>query len=457
MTGTHIVDQHAALRAATTRLWEALRDRLNGACAWADTHPLTDQLVDRLADPDQAVTGGEGTPLVDPASVAEFAALLGKPTGAGFRIIGEALELRHRLPRLWERVQSLEVSAEDGCRVAARTMSLSPTAARWVDDQLVHFVGALSTSQLERTVEAAKTSTGAPAEDESSVFVHLVHDRSNVNGHSRLFGELSRLDALELDQALQHGAELQKLWGNQSSVEVRRAHALAELARSQSMLPPLPQPPRSDDGDHEVEPMPISPDRSVNGLPAPVEPRPPAPRPIALTLILPEPGANPAGTSGHPAPGRLGNLPVTAEQVAIWCGAPGAQITVRPVIDLNLPESTDCYAPTDRIREHVRATHPTCVFPFCDVPTERADLDHIVPFDAGGATTTDNLAPLCRRHHRLKTHHGWRYRRLGQRLFGWSSPEVESYLRDGPRTLPFPTGPARRLGPEPIDEPADTG
>jgi hypothetical protein len=35
------------------------------------------------------------------------------------------------------------------------------------------------------------------------------------------------------------------------------------------------------------------------------------------------------------------------------------------------------------------------------------DLDHTVPWPRG-RTTPDNLGPLCRRHHNLKTHHGWR-------------------------------------------------
>jgi hypothetical protein len=29
---------------------------------------------------------------------------------------------------------------------------------------------------------------------------------------------------------------------------------------------------------------------------------------------------------------------------------------------------------------------------------------------------------LCRRHHRVKTHAGWRLERAGHRLFVWTSP-----------------------------------
>ncbi|MEO5662330.1 MAG: hypothetical protein ABIR39_03530, partial [Nocardioides sp.] len=40
--------------------------------------------------------------------------------------------------------------------------------------------------------------------------------------------------------------------------------------------------------------------------------------------------------------------------------------------------------------------------------------DHIVAFNhddptSGGASCDCNIAPLCRHHHQLKTHAGWRY------------------------------------------------
>ncbi|WP_133753152.1 HNH endonuclease signature motif containing protein [Naumannella halotolerans] len=116
-------------------------------------------------------------------------------------------------------------------------------------------------------------------------------------------------------------------------------------------------------------------------------------------------------------------------------------MTVRPVIDLNQPAVTDSYVPTARIREQVRLTHPTCIFPWCSRPSAKCDLDHIVVFNAGGPTITDNLAPLCRRHHRLKTFHGWRYRRTGSTDFEWVSPSGEIFRRHGPLSFPAGTDP----------------
>ena len=60
-----------------------------------------------------------------------------------------------------------------------------------------------------------------------------------------------------------------------------------------------------------------------------------------------------------------------------------------------------------RVRTALEARDKTCVVPGCD---ERDDLeiDHLVPYAAGGETRLDNLARLCGWHHGLKTHRGWR-------------------------------------------------
>jgi hypothetical protein len=70
------------------------------------------------------------------------------------------------------------------------------------------------------------------------------------------------------------------------------------------------------------------------------------------------------------------------------------------------------------------------VFPHCTRPARTADLDHIQPYDAGGPTASDNLASLCRLHHRIKTHGGWTYTMLDPGVFLWRSPYGYRYLVD---------------------------
>ncbi len=72
----------------------------------------------------------------------------------------------------------------------------------------------------------------------------------------------------------------------------------------------------------------------------------------------------------------------------------------------------------------------TCVFPWCTRPAIHCDDDHVIPYSEGGPTASDNLGPLCRRHHRLKTHSPWSYTVLEPGSYLWSSPHGYQYLRD---------------------------
>ena len=161
---------------------------------------------------------------------------------------------------------------------------------------------------------------------------------------------------------------------------------------------------------------------------------------------------------------NAGGQLLTAGQVAEWCARPDtAKVTVKPVIDLHTPLAVDGYEVPARIAEHVRLRDQTCVHPYCQRPARRCDLDHIdpyVPIDQGGPpaqTSTDNLACLCRLHHRMKTHGGWNYQMIQPGVFLWRSPHGHRYLRDHTGTTdltPPPAPPTNQLTHTP---PAPTG
>ena len=54
----------------------------------------------------------------------------------------------------------------------------------------------------------------------------------------------------------------------------------------------------------------------------------------------------------------------------------------------------------------MRAREATCRWPGCTRRSESCDLDHTTAYPDGD-TTPANMGPLCRRHHNLKTHHGY--------------------------------------------------
>jgi hypothetical protein len=79
-------------------------------------------------------------------------------------------------------------------------------------------------------------------------------------------------------------------------------------------------------------------------------------------------------------------------------------------------------------------------------PGAACDVDHTneyAPMAEGGPpgqTNPDNLACLCRRHHRCKTFTRWRYRRRPDGTYEWTDPAGKRFLvvPRGGGTYPFP-------------------
>ena len=83
--------------------------------------------------------------------------------------------------------------------------------------------------------------------------------------------------------------------------------------------------------------------------------------------------------------------------------------------------STDAYRPTPAIRAYVKARDQYCRFPGCSTSAYYTDLDHVRPWPAG-PTQPDNLACLCRRHHRVKQRPGWTARLNPDASMDWTDP-----------------------------------
>ena len=124
--------------------------------------------------------------------------------------------------------------------------------------------------------------------------------------------------------------------------------------------------------------------------------------------------------------------PISVEQVKDWCTHPDTQVTIRQVIDLNEHIRVDQYEVPDRLDHQVTERDGTCVHPWCTRPATSCDDDHCIPYDHGGPTSSDNIAPLCRRHHRTKTHRRWRYRFLRPGHYLWRQPPACSTTATAP-------------------------
>ena len=98
-------------------------DLLRAAVGWAVLHPAESvheaETIHLRSFGDTGIpVAGPGAPLVAEFSVAEFAAAIGLPTEAGKRYLGQAVEIRYRLPKLWKRVVAGDLPGWKARRVA---------------------------------------------------------------------------------------------------------------------------------------------------------------------------------------------------------------------------------------------------------------------------------------------------------------------------------------------------
>jgi hypothetical protein len=190
-------------------------DLLGAACTWADLHPAESihdaELLSRHGDQPLAVAG-PGAPLVAEFCVAEFAAAVGLPTETGKAYLGEALELRHRLPKTWARVLAGDLPAWRARRIARHTIGLSLTGAGFVDDQVAPFAHRIRPTGVDRLVQEAIL-RHMPAEARrrreaaaDARHAHVHTGQVSFEGTVWVEAEVDLADALDLDTAISVGA-----------------------------------------------------------------------------------------------------------------------------------------------------------------------------------------------------------------------------------------------------------
>ncbi len=252
LTASDLLSALRERRAAEDR---AAADQLDLAARWADLHPpesihMAAAFTVPGCDHEEPLAG-DGCPLVAEFCIAELGAVLGISTTAAKKLIGHALELRHRLPRLWSQVQSGDVPAWRARAVAETTIHTSPAltveAARWVDAQVAAVAGRIGPAQLDRlvaeTIKRYDLAAADPAADPEDGYLSVdprhatLHDEDvHFAGTMRFEAELDIADALDLDRALVQKAAEQKALGSTESLDVRRSKALGDLARTQTAL-----------------------------------------------------------------------------------------------------------------------------------------------------------------------------------------------------------------------------
>ncbi|HSE71789.1 MAG TPA: DUF222 domain-containing protein [Nocardioidaceae bacterium] len=521
--GMDDLDPVAALAAATTRRRAADRaeaELLALAAHWADLYavlPGTDAARITVPGTERLVRlAGEGTPEVAEFAPAELAAALSLSSFAGACLVGDALELRHRLPRLWARVMAGTLPAWRARKIAEHTKTLPAEAAAWVDDQVVGFAHKIGLKrvldlvtvallrfdpeQAARRAKAAQDGRGVHVGDET-------HD-----GTRSIHIEADALDVAEFDTTITAIADALAALGNTDRTDLRRATAIGVIADPQGTLDLLTQahgPSQNGDGEGDAA-GPAGGAGEAADQSSDAEEGDGADHgedadqgEDAVCAMGREHGSGKRGGQawkqrGSSGPGRglvrrgkpilyihlhadavaahgphaiarvEGAGPVLAGQVMAWLGR--TDLTIQPVLDLADNTPVDGYETPHPTSETVYLTSPCCPFPWCNNLTRNKDTDHIKPYDPPadggppGQTRPDNLAKPCRRHHRLKTHGGWTYQMPEPGLYLWRSPLGRRYLVDCTGTtnlttpddpLPDETAPAESSPADPL--PAETG
>ncbi len=401
-------------QASLVREWAAIVE-------WASDHVVTGPegaatITEGYLDTGVPIAGA-GAPLVSEFALMELVAVLGRTPDGGKAYVGRVIECAWRLPNVYEAVVAGRLAPWRAERIADLTRGLSAEAAGFVDRQLWNASG-VGWAQLERLVaEAVLRFDPDKAEaDRAKAADHRHFDIGDVDEHGlvHLDGLLDAADGHDLDQAVGRRAEVLGRLGDDSSLDVRRSKAAAELARQDLALDLLV--PDPDTG--EV----------VATVPG---------RKVVLNVHVTDTSL----TGDHPLVNPVGRwdegrCPVTTAQIREWLRSKSTTIIVRPVIDLADHVPVTAYEIPDRHKTRVALRDHTCRFPHCTRPATRCDIDHHQPHDQGGPTCPCNLVPLCRRHHRAKTHSTWRYDTITSGSYVWTSPNGYRFRVDHRGTHP---------------------
>ena len=128
------------------------------AAVWADAHSAVEDHDsvggDSMRSERLVAMGPVGCPPVAETSPAGLAVVFQTSIGGVQRLIGDALNLRHRLPRTWARVTAGQVHAWKARQLAHATAHLNPVHAGEVDRLLVGHLELVAWRRFEKMLDA---------------------------------------------------------------------------------------------------------------------------------------------------------------------------------------------------------------------------------------------------------------------------------------------------------------
>jgi hypothetical protein len=391
--------------------------------------------------------GGSGTPEVTEFAAAELAGRVGVSTVSAGMMMADGLDICHRLPRLWARVEAGEVRVYLARLVARKSRDLTVEQAAYVDERVSEYAdGRLTYSRFERLVEAAVVAADLEAareREERAARAQWARPTRPEEGQSDhgLRGFTIRAPfatVAVLDAAVARIADILAAVGDPDPVDQRRVKALLVLARPDVAAELIAA--YTAWSDRPADPQTAEPTRT-GGKPE-----------IRWDQLLPQVVVSVhvyAGSLDQPDltdPDRVARVEGCGAMTRAWVRdhlTRTAKVTVRPVLDIEGQAPVDAYEIPERHRQAVCLMTPADTFPFS--PTLEPDqIDHTEPFQHsppaqdGGQSRIGNYGPLTGFHHRIKTHGSWHVAQPFPGIYLWRDPHGAIYLVDhtGTRALP---------------------
>ncbi|MCK0118145.1 HNH endonuclease [Isoptericola sp. S6320L] len=405
----HLLDALAEVQAAIGTL-EGRR-----AVLLAEAAQLAERAEARLVDDGGTAaraTSSRRQELARRAVVAEVATVLHVGEHAAGTLCDHADALRAKAPRTLALLSAGRCSWAHAARVARHVADLDEGDARRVEESVAPVLTTSTPGQVDARARRARENVHPePVEVRHARAVEArgVYLDDGRDGMAWLSAHLPAVVA--------HAA-----YDRLTSTATGLRDQNGSLGRSQGMADALAAL-LLDDGTLDRTCMPTSARPALN-VPDVTEPPGPAPSSTIPALAALARSIRPRVTVTVPVLTLLGAADVPGELDGYGPVGPEAarelaelapslrRVLTHPETGVPLSVGRESYTVPSALRAALARRDETCRFPGCGVAAHRADLDHTTDWAAGGTTSADNLAHLCRRHHVLKHQTGWSVRRV---------------------------------------------
>jgi hypothetical protein len=385
--------------------------------------------------------GGEGTPAVREYALPELAMARETHALTTRALAADTLDLQHRLPRTWAVVEALECEPWVARKVAALSRALPAATVGIVDAAVAAAIAGHAPSTVLEIAHAkvieADPETYAMRREAEKRRRYVALSRTDEHGLRVVIARTTAGEAVWVDAMVDRVADiLAATHGHDHSRDELRSLAFGWLARPADLLKLLldhtgvPQEPAP--GEEPGQPV-WAPDHLPDTAKrlASLSPRQlAAMRGRAQVFVH----LSEAALLGQAGLARVeGHGPVLVTSLADLIGH--ADVRLTPVRDLRHHTRVDTYEHPTALKDQVWLLTGGEVFPFSPRTATRddVDFDHTHAYDdtgPPGQTGTHNSGPLRRRHHRWKTHGGFRCRPAGPGRHLWQTPHGDCYLLD---------------------------